>query len=240
MKEQQPVFLFEITQKCEYKCRPCYENILVASDHDEMRLWEWLITIESIAEQEGRLIIAGGDPFLRQDLYDIVSYATVLGVDVELATCGLNLTIERIDELKKNGVESVIIRLDGITRDENDSYRGMCTYDEALNALRLLKENGMKASLVINSDADKNKIDDASRFSRETDVPLFVAGIPQRGAPSIIRSRCLQQLTEAGTHRVEGTIIDPEGRMYDLHDSGVQYSGEIQTNKYKFPPRVPS
>lgn len=236
MISKHPVFLFEITQRCEYKCHPCYGKILVASEHDEMRLWEWLIIIESIAELDGKLIIAGGDPFLREDLYDIVSYAKVLGVEVELATCGLNLSDDRIEELKKNGVQTVIIRLDGITPDENDAVRGVRSYDEAITALKLLKAHGMKASLVITSDADQGQLDQAYILSKQHDVSLFISARPLRGAPSIIRSRNIQQITAVHTPKVQGTIIDPEGKIFQLHDTGVQFSGDVQTKRYKVIP----
>ncbi len=235
MADKRPIFLFEITQRCDYKCYPCYDNILVANEQEEMRLWEWLIIIESIAEQEGKLIIAGGDPFLREDLYDILSYARVLGVDVEIATCVLNLTNERIEELKQNDVENVIIRLDGITRDENDTVRGVRSYDEALQALQLIREHSLQTSLVINSDVDQAKLDEAYAFSKEHNIPLFIATKPWRGAPSLIRSRTLDRLTEAGEEDLQGSVIDPQGKVFQLRETGLQYSGEIQENRYKFP-----
>lgn len=235
MADKQPVFLFEITQRCDYKCYPCYDNILVANDQEEMRLWEWLIIVESIAEQEGKLIIAGGDPFLREDLYDILSYARVLGVEVEIATCGLNLTDERIGELKKNDVESVIIRLDGITREENDSVRGVRSYDEALNALEQIRKHSLKASLVINSDVDQDKLDDAYSFSKKHNIPLFIAAKPWRGAPSLIRSRTVEKLAESTGTDVQGSIIDPQGKIFKLQDTGIQFSGDIQSKRYRLP-----
>ncbi len=233
--ERQPVFLFELTQRCEYNCNPCHESILVANQHEEMRLWEWLVIIESIAAQEGKLIIAGGDPFLREDLFDILSYATVLGVDVEIATCGLNLTSERLEQLRKNGVDSIIVRLDGISREENDTFRGICSYDEALNAIKLIQDFTMKASLVINSDVDQQKLDEAYAFSRTYKVPLFIAKKTWRGAPSLIRSRKLEKLTESAANDVHGAIIDPEGKIFHLHDTGIQFSGDIQSIRYRLP-----
>jgi MoaA/NifB/PqqE/SkfB family radical SAM enzyme len=235
MKVKQPVFLFELTQRCEFNCNPCYENILVAHQHEEMRLWEWLIIIESIAAQEGKLIIAGGDPFLREDLFDILSYATVIGVDVEIATCGLNLTPERLEALKKNGVESIIIRMDGITREENDTYRGVRSYDNALDAIQLIQDFAMKASLVINSDVDQKKLEVAYEFSRAYNIPLFIATKSWRGAPSLIRSRSLEKLTESAIQDVHGAIINPEGKIYRLRDAGVQFSGDVQSARYRLP-----
>jgi len=235
MTEKQPIFLFELTQRCEYNCSPCYDTILIANQHDEMRLWEWLVIIESIAEQEGKLIIAGGDPFLREDLYDILSYATVLGVEVEIATCGLNLTSERLDELQKNNVESVIIRLDGITRDENDSLRGVRSYDEAMEALQLVKEHEMKASLVINSDVDQDKLDEAYAFSIKQNIPLFIATKPWRGAPSLIQSRKLDKIKDISESDIQGSIIDPQGKIFKLHNSGIEFSGDVQSKHYRVP-----
>lgn len=235
MTDKQPVFLFEVTQRCEFNCNPCSENILVAHQHDEMRLWEWLIIIESIAEQEGKLIIAGGDPFLRDDLYDILSYARVLGVDIEIATCGLNLTPGRLEELKENGVESVIVRLDGITRDENDTVRGVRSYDEAMNSINLIHDFEMKASLVINSDVDQSKLDEAYNFSLKFNIPLFIGTKTWRGAPSLIRSRELEELTNPSLKKVKGAIIDPEGKVFYLHESGIQFSGDIKSKRYRIP-----
>lgn len=235
MTSTQPIFLFELTQRCDYKCNPCLEDILVGEQQEEMRLWEWLIIIESIAEQEGKLIIAGGDPFLRDDLYDIISYAKVLGVDIELATCGLNLSAERLEDLTKNGIRSVIVRLDGTTREENDTVRGVHTYDEALNAIQRMREFDIQASLVINSDVDQEKLDQAYAFSRQQNVPLFIATKPWRGAPSLIRSRKLEKLADPSAKKIQGAIIDPEGKVFHLHETGVQFSGNIQSKRYRIP-----
>lgn len=233
MTRKQPIFLFEITQRCEYHCNPCTDAILIGDSQEEMRLWEWLVIIESIAEQKGKLIIAGGDPFLRDDLYDILSYAKVLGVDIEVATCGLNFTSRRVGELKKNGVESVIIRLDGISREENDTARGIRSYDEALYAIKILQEKKMKVSLVINDDVDEAKLDEAYTFSRTHTVPLFIATKPWHGAPSLIRSRKLESFGSSSENEIHGAIIDPEGNIFQLREAGVRFSDNLKVKRYR-------
>ncbi len=231
--EKQPVFLFEVTQKCGYKCKPCYDHILVAAEQDELKLWEWLIIIESIAEQNGKLIISGGDPFLRNDLIDIVSYAKVLNVDVEIATCGLNLTPQILSELKRVGLDGIIVRLDGITKEENDVFRGVSTYHEAMNALERVREYGLHVSMVINSDTTDENLDTAYAFSKEHKVPLFIAAKPMRGAPALIRSRKWEKVRTGTEEEVLGTVVNPDGKIFYLEGAGLRYSGEVQDKRYR-------
>jgi MoaA/NifB/PqqE/SkfB family radical SAM enzyme len=231
--ENQPVFLFEVTQKCGYQCKPCFENILVANEQDEMKLWEWLIIIESIAEQNGRLIISGGDPFLRTDIIDLVSYAKVLGIEVELATCGLNLTPNMLTELKRVGLDGVIIRMDGVTEEENDEYRGVRTYAEAVAALKQVQSFGINVSLVISSDASVESLEKAYAFSKENGVRLFISTLTWRGAPALIRSRKWEMVQSTSDDTVLGTVIHPDGKVYSLDGGGLRYTGEIQEVRYR-------
>lgn len=231
--EDQPVFLFEITQKCGYNCKPCFENILVASDQEEMKLWEWLIIIESVAEQNGRLIISGGDPFLRSDIVDLVSYAKVLGVEVEIATCGLNLSVNILTELKRVGLDGVIIRMDGVTEEENDTFRGVRTYSVAIAAIKQVQSFGINVSLVINSNASSDSLEKAYAFSRENGVRLFISTIPWRGAPALIRSRKWEMVQSSPDDSVLGTVINPDGKIFSLDGGGLRFAGEVQDVRYR-------
>ena len=66
-----------------------------------------------------------GEPLLRPDIYEIITYAKSLELKPVLATCGTTLTQEVASRLKAAGIERISVSLDGPDAASHDAFRGV-------------------------------------------------------------------------------------------------------------------
>ena len=103
--------------------------------------------------------ISGGDPFLRDDLPEIISYAKGTGMNVSIITGGQGLDDKIMETLVKYGVR-VSISIDG-PEEINDALRGKGAYKTALSAIQKTSKVGLLDCLVAtlaNVDASRNNV----------------------------------------------------------------------------------
>jgi len=90
--------------------------------------------------------ISGGEPLVRQDIFDVIGYAKKMGFEVSLITSGFAFDEKRLDNLVRNEVHTAV-SIDG-NRESNDQIRGKGAYDKALYAMKKLSENGLLDCIV--------------------------------------------------------------------------------------------
>ncbi len=71
------------------------------------------------------LIVSGGDPLLRKDIFEVASYASKLGLRVVMSPSGSNITPKVIGQLKASGVKMISVSLDGSNPEIHDGFRGV-------------------------------------------------------------------------------------------------------------------
>ncbi len=145
------LIFWELTSGCNLKCIHCRAEAKAFSSPDELSKEEALSFIDSLAGFANPiLVLTGGEPLTRPDIYDIASHAAEKGFRVALATNGTLVTKEVANKIVQSGVKRVSISLDGVTPKTHDSFRGIeGSYDAALRGFKNLKELGM--SLQINT-----------------------------------------------------------------------------------------
>jgi radical SAM protein with 4Fe4S-binding SPASM domain len=89
-----------------------------------------------------QLILTGGDPLKRADLYELIDEARRLGIGVSITPAATEaLTREVLVKLKRHGVEGLGLSLDGSTAERHDSIRGVPgTFDRTMRAIRWAQE----------------------------------------------------------------------------------------------------
>jgi len=114
----------------------------------ELTRREALRLIEDLAELGVPvLLFSGGEPLLREDIFDLLNCAAGNGIRTVLSTNGTLITPEVAARLSEAGVAYVGISLDGPEK-TNDEFRGASgAYNEALNGIRHCKAAGMKVGL---------------------------------------------------------------------------------------------
>jgi len=90
--------------------------------------------------------ISGGEPLVRQDIFDVIQYAKEVGLEVSLITSGFAFDKKRLNGLVRNEVHTAV-SIDG-AQDSNDRVRGKGSYDKAVFAMKKLSENGILDCIV--------------------------------------------------------------------------------------------
>jgi radical SAM protein with 4Fe4S-binding SPASM domain len=111
------------------------------------------------------VVLSGGEPLVRKDVFDIARYGTEKGLRMCLATNGVLVTDETCEHIKASGIKIVSLSLDGSTREVHDDFR--CqegAFDGTLRAARLFKEHGIE--FIINSSFTKRNQEEIPRVYR--------------------------------------------------------------------------
>jgi MoaA/NifB/PqqE/SkfB family radical SAM enzyme len=127
-----------ITYNCNSRCITCHH--WKKKPQDELSITELKDTLRQLREIGIEdLNLCGGEPLLRDDLSAVVGYARDLKFDrTSITTNGLVLTPEKIDELVENGLNSILISLNG-SEDVHDMTRGMKgAYAKTMEAIKTL------------------------------------------------------------------------------------------------------
>ena len=92
-----------------------------------------------------QLILTGGDPLERHDLFELIDEARKLGISCSITPAATSsLTRDVLVELKAHGVEGLGLSLDGSTAEFHDAIRGVPgTFDRTMQAMRWAQEIGM-------------------------------------------------------------------------------------------------
>ncbi len=139
---------WNITRKCNLRCKHCYYDA-GAQLEDELSTEQSFALLDEIASVFGdkaNVTLGGGEPLLRKDIFDLISYGSERGLRMMLASNGTLLNEEVATRLKQSGLEEVIIAIDG-TQETHDAIRGGGVFEKAVKGARACKEAGL--SLVI-------------------------------------------------------------------------------------------
>ncbi len=147
-KPSGPVVIWNLTRRCNLTCKHCYA---LSADHaypGELSTDEVFTVMDDLrAYRVPVLILSGGEPLLRPDLFEIAARAKAQGFYVALSTNGTLIDAPMAERIAQAGFEYVGISLDGL-RDTHDRFRRLSgAFDASLNALRLLKARDVKLGL---------------------------------------------------------------------------------------------
>jgi radical SAM protein len=117
---------WELTRACAFACRHCRAEAQPQRDHRELTTQEAFRLVDQIKELgDPILVITGGDPMMRRDLYDILGCAVQKGVRTALTPTTTRLvTPKALARVKEAGVRRVAISIDGPTAEAHDAFRG--------------------------------------------------------------------------------------------------------------------
>jgi len=124
MKIERPrLVAFEVTRRCRFNCRHCRASAGPEED-EELGTSQCKRILKAIAKyQKCVVILTGGEPMERKDIYQIIRYGRKVGLRPVLATCGYLIDEKAIKALKKAGVTALSFSIDGASADTNDKFR---------------------------------------------------------------------------------------------------------------------
>jgi len=137
------IVVWNVTKRCNLKCIHCYA-FACNNISNELTTSEALAVIDDLAEMNvSLLLISGGEPLLRKDIFELAKYAKLKGIKCALSTNGTLITPEIAEQLKKAGFIYVGVSLDGM-KETNDRFRGVKgAFDKAFEGLINAKEVGL-------------------------------------------------------------------------------------------------
>jgi len=144
------IVYWETTQACALACRHCRAEAMPCAHPQELTHAEGRDLLHQIAffgNPLPHLILTGGDPLQRADLYELIDQAKAIGLEVSITPSATNrVTQEAIGQLKQHGIQSIGLSLDGSTAAQHDSLRGVAgCFESTLRAA----ENAAEVALPI-------------------------------------------------------------------------------------------
>ena len=170
-----PVVIWNLIRRCNLTCKHCYS---VSADKNFPGELSTEMIKKSMDDLEQFnvpvLILSGGEPMLHPDIFEISDYAKELGFYVGLSTNGTLIDETNIQKIKDAEYNYVGISIDGM-RETHDKFR--CkegAFDEAMNGIRLCKENGIKVGLRFTMTQDNaTELPDLLQLMEDNDIDKF-------------------------------------------------------------------
>jgi heme d1 biosynthesis radical SAM protein NirJ len=143
-----PVVIWNLVRRCNLACKHCYS---ISGDIDfpgELTTDQVFRVMDDLKGfQVPVLILSGGEPLMRRDLFAITAQAKALGFYVGLSTNGTLVDSAMADRIRDAGYDYVGISLDGIGPTHDRFRRKAGAYEAALAGLRYLRDRGVKVGV---------------------------------------------------------------------------------------------
>jgi radical SAM protein len=139
---QNPMLVYwEMTQACGLACKHCRAEAMPKAHPLELNTEEskrFLNQLVGFGDPLPHLILTGGDPLSRKDIYPLIDYANGLGLEVSITPSATpELTNDAIAKLKAHGIQSMGLSLDGSTAEIHDNIRAVAgTFERTMEAAR--------------------------------------------------------------------------------------------------------
>lgn len=146
--ERKPVVVWNVGRRCNLHCVHCYSDSANRAYAGELTTDEGCALIRDLA-QFGIpvLLLSGGEPLLRPDIFELIAEARAVGLRTTLSTNGTLITPNVAERIRAYGVSYVGISFDGIGA-TNDRFRGhKGAFAEAMAGLRNCKAVGQRVGL---------------------------------------------------------------------------------------------
>ncbi|MCL4491549.1 MAG: radical SAM protein [Nitrospirae bacterium] len=147
---------WEITRRCNLRCVHCRSSSeMEIKGHPDFPVEEAYRILDDISDYAKPVVVlSGGEPLLRKDVFDIAGYGTEKGLRMCLATNGTLVNDEVCSKIKESGIRIVSLSLDGSTEQVHDNFRNeKGAFKGITNAAALFKKYGIE--FIINSSFTK-------------------------------------------------------------------------------------
>ena len=140
-----PVVIWNLIRRCNLTCRHCYSISADTNFPNELSTEQVFRTMDDLHAAGVRvLILSGGEPLLRPDIWQIADRAKAKGFYVGLSTNGTLIDAALAERVAAQGFDYVGISLDGIGATHDHFRRKEGAFDASLAAIRLLHARGVK------------------------------------------------------------------------------------------------
>lgn len=179
-----PLVVWNMTNRCNLKCRHCYISAEDRSYASELTTEEAIDFIHDLAEMKAPvLLFSGGEPLIRKDIFELGKLASDLGLRPVISSNGTLINDEVADKIKAAGFQYVGISIDGGPK-THDEFRNLPgAFDMALRGIRTCLAKGIKTGIRFT----------VNKYNQE-ELPLIFDLVEKEGIPRF----CMYHLVYAG------------------------------------------
>ncbi len=144
MKFEPKWIAWEITRRCNLQCVHCRSSSeQVVVEHPDFSFAQATAILDDIASYASPVIVlSGGEPLLREDVFDIARYGTNLGFRMCLATNGTLVTEEICKEINESQIKMVSLSIDGANAETHDDFRNQKgAFEGTMSAIKLFNKH---------------------------------------------------------------------------------------------------
>jgi Fe-coproporphyrin III synthase len=143
-----PVVIWNLIRRCNLTCKHCYSISADTNFKGELDTQQVYKVIDDLKDYGVPvLILSGGEPLLREDIYEISKHAKAMGFYVGLSTNGTLIDETNIDKIAEVGYNYVGISIDGIKQTHDEFRRMQGAFDASLKGIQLCHNRGIKIGL---------------------------------------------------------------------------------------------
>ena len=157
---------WETTRNCNLACIHCRASATTGPYSGELDTAEAFQLLDQIAEiTKPIIILTGGEPLLRDDIFDIAAYGTQKGFRMVMAPNGTLVTEDVAKKLVAAGIKRISISLDGATARSHDSFRKVDgAFEGAINAMKIARKVGL--DFQVNTTITKTNLDQIPKIQQ--------------------------------------------------------------------------
>jgi AdoMet-dependent heme synthase len=150
---------WETTRNCNLNCVHCRAAATKGPYTGELDTRAALALLDQIAQVAKPIVIlTGGEPLLREDIFEIAKYGDAKGMRMVMAPNGTLVTPEIAAKMADSGIQRISVSLDGATKQSHDAFRGVPgAFEGALQGIANAKAAGIQ--FQINTTITKGNLD---------------------------------------------------------------------------------
>ncbi len=179
---------------------------------------------EAVALGFGDVFFTGGEPFILNDIYEMLAYSSAR-VKTTVLTNSMLLRGARLDKLCAidNDRLSVQVSLDGATAEDHDAYRGAGSWAKTVDGIKILQERGFRVRIsTTETPANTARLEQICEFHRSLGIPdedHFLRPLAKRGYSKAGLELDMSNLIPEITVNIDGVYWHPLSTDADMQVS---------------------
>jgi len=155
--------IWETTMACDLACRHCRAEAIASKDPKRLTTAEGKMLLDQIktfGKPTPIVVLTGGDPFKRADIFELTDYGTEIGLPMAVSPSATPLlTRDNLQRLRDAGAKAISLSLDGSTAASHDAFRGVDgSFQMTLDGWQAAQDIGLKVQ--INTTVTRYNLDD--------------------------------------------------------------------------------
>jgi len=170
-----PVVIWNLIRRCNLTCKHCYATSADKDFPGELSTEQVFGVMDDLKSYGVPvLILSGGEPLMRPDIFEISHRAKDMGFYVGLSSNGTLINEENIEQIKKVGYNYVGVSLDGMREIHDRFRRREGAFDESMQGIRLCREAGIKVGIRFTLTSDNARdLPDLLKLLDDEDLDKF-------------------------------------------------------------------